>query len=109
MLSAADASSVARRHNIRTAKFSAYRHPNRLRDLTRSEIDQQAYGPQFVTVENSMGVVHSSQGSLKPAHPKLYSEPAIVAWLAERVLGPETPVSWCWLIENYDRVRDLIE
>ncbi len=77
--------------------------------LTRSEIDQQAYGPQFVTVENSMGVVHSSQGSLKPAHPKLYSEPAIVAWLAERVLGPETPVSWCWLIENYDRVRDLIE
>jgi anaerobic selenocysteine-containing dehydrogenase len=55
-----------------------------------------------------MGVVHSSQGHLKPADPKLYSEPGIVAWLAEQVLGTETPVSWCWLIENYDRIRDLI-
>jgi len=76
--------------------------------LARSEIDLQAYGPQFVTVENSMGVVHSSQGHLKPAHPELYSEASIVAWLAEAVLGPENPVSWCWLIENYDRIRDLI-
>jgi molybdopterin-dependent oxidoreductase alpha subunit len=76
--------------------------------LARSEIDSQAYGEQFVTVENSMGVVHTSRGHLKPAHEGLYSEPAIVAWLAERVLGPETPVSWCWLIENYDRIRDLI-
>jgi len=76
--------------------------------LARSEIDQQAYGPQFVTVENSMGVVHSSHGHLKPADPELYSEPGIVAWLAEQVLGPETPVSWCWLVENYDRIRDLI-
>jgi molybdopterin-dependent oxidoreductase alpha subunit len=77
--------------------------------LGRSEVDKQAFGEQFVTVENSMGVVHSSQGSLKPAHPNLYSEPAIVARLAQEVLGPETPVGWCWLIENYDRIRDLIE
>ncbi len=76
--------------------------------LARSEIDSQAYGEQFVTVENSMGVVHSSRGRLKPAHPGLYSEPAIVAWLAEKVLGPETPVGWCWLLEDYDRIRDLI-
>lgn len=77
--------------------------------LARSEVDEQAYGPQFVSVENSMGVVHSSQGSLKPASPGLYSEPAIIARLAQQVLGPETPVSWCWLIEDYDRIRDLIE
>jgi len=77
--------------------------------LARSEVDLQAYGAQFVTVENSMGVVHSSQGSLKPAHPELYSEPAIVARLAQGVLGPETPVGWCWLVEDYDRIRDLIE
>ena len=77
--------------------------------LGRSEADQQAYGPQFVTVENSMGMVHSSQGHLKPAHPDLYSEPAIAARLAQEVLGPDEPVSWCWLIENYDRIRDLIE
>ncbi len=76
--------------------------------LARSEVDSQAYGEQFVTVENSMGVVHSSQGHLKPAHPALYSEPSIVAWLAEKVLGPDNPVSWCWLIEDYDRIRDLI-
>jgi anaerobic selenocysteine-containing dehydrogenase len=77
--------------------------------LARSEVDEQAYGPQFVTVENSMGVVHSSQGSLSPAAPGLYSEPAIVARLAQEVLGPANPVSWCWLVENYDRVRELIE
>jgi anaerobic selenocysteine-containing dehydrogenase len=59
-------------------------------------------------VENSMGVVHSSHGHLKPADPELYSESAIVARVAQEVLGPETPVSWCWLIENYDRIRDLI-
>jgi len=76
--------------------------------LARSEVDSQAYGPQFVTVENSMGVVHSSHGHLKPADPELYSESAIVARLGQEVLGPETPVSWCWLIENYDRIRDLI-
>ena len=76
--------------------------------LARSEVDQQAYGPQFVTVENSMGVVHASHGHLKPADPNLYSESSIVAWLAEQVLGPENPVSWCWLIENYDRIRELI-
>ncbi|MEM8609302.1 MAG: FdhF/YdeP family oxidoreductase [Myxococcota bacterium] len=77
--------------------------------LARSELDEQAYGAQFVTVENSMGVVHSSQGDLKPASPGLYSEPAIIARLAQQVLGPENPVSWCWLIEDYDRIRDLIE
>lgn len=76
--------------------------------LGRSEIDHQAYGPQFVTVENSMGVVHSSQGHLKPAHPNLYSEPSIVTRIAQEVLGPDFPVSWCWLIEDYDRIRDLI-
>lgn len=77
--------------------------------LARSETDHQAYGEQFVTVENSMGVVHSSRGSLKPAHPELHSEAAIVARIAEKVLGPETPISWCWLVENYDRIRDLID
>ncbi len=76
--------------------------------LARSEIDQQAYGPQFVTVENSMGVVHSSEGRLKPAHPDLYSESSIVTRIAQEVLGPDFPVSWCWLIEDYDRIRDLI-
>ena len=47
--------------------------------LGRSERDVQAAGPQFVTVEDSMGCVHRSQGVLAPAGPALRSEPAIVA------------------------------
>ena len=38
--------------------------------LGRTEIDQQADGEQFVTVENSMGIVHKSTGGLKPARKK---------------------------------------
>jgi anaerobic selenocysteine-containing dehydrogenase len=47
--------------------------------LGRTERDMQAEGPQFVSVENSMGIVHASRGSLEPASEYLLSEPAIVA------------------------------
>src|SRR6476469_5072712 len=43
--------------------------------LGRTEIDAQATGPQFVTTENSMGVVQVSRGSLRPASEELLSEP----------------------------------
>jgi molybdopterin-dependent oxidoreductase alpha subunit len=76
--------------------------------LGRSERDDQASGPQFVTVEDSMGAVHRSQGVLRPAGPALRSEPAIVAGLAEAVLGARTRVRWSWLVEDYDRIRDDI-
>ncbi|MFM8314630.1 MAG: FdhF/YdeP family oxidoreductase, partial [Deltaproteobacteria bacterium] len=69
--------------------------------LGRSERDIQKSGPQFVTVENSMGVVHSSQGNLDPASEFLLSEPAIVAKLAKAVLG----LDWEPFIENYDKIR----
>ena len=49
--------------------------------------DVQTRGEQFVTVENSMGVVHTSRGALAPASPHLLSEPAIVARLARATLG----------------------
>ncbi|HST52014.1 MAG TPA: FdhF/YdeP family oxidoreductase [Pyrinomonadaceae bacterium] len=77
--------------------------------LGRTERDIQKSGEQFVSVENSMGVVHSSRGSLEPASPNLLSEPAIVARLARAALGPRSTLDWEWLIEDYDRVRDLIE
>src|SRR5207245_11560018 len=35
--------------------------------LGRTEKDVQASGPQMVTVEDSMSMVHESQGTLKPA------------------------------------------
>jgi molybdopterin-dependent oxidoreductase alpha subunit len=77
--------------------------------LGRTERDAQKSGQQFVSVENSMGVVHSSRGSLRPASPHLLSEPAIVAGLARATLGARSRVDWEWLVEDYDRVRDLIE
>jgi molybdopterin-dependent oxidoreductase alpha subunit len=76
--------------------------------LGRTDLDQQAAGSQFVCVENSMGVVHSSRGSLEPPSDQLLSEPAIVARLASATLGSRTTVNWMHLIENYDRIRELI-
>ena len=79
--------------------------------LGRTEIDIQSGGNQFVTVENSMGIVHSSQGHMKPSSLDLMSEPAIVAGIAS-VLESRVPMSdlgWHNLVEDYDRIRDLIE
>jgi len=77
--------------------------------LGRSEIDQQADGPQFVSCENSMGIVTRSEGRRKPASEHLMSESAIVAQLAHHTLGERSPVDWRGLVENYDRIRTLIE
>jgi molybdopterin-dependent oxidoreductase alpha subunit len=77
--------------------------------LGRTEKDVQQSGEQFVTVENSMGVVSSSRGFLQPASADLLSEPAIVACLALATLGEKTTVDWQGLAENYDRIRDHIE
>jgi molybdopterin-dependent oxidoreductase alpha subunit len=77
--------------------------------LGRTEVDNQAGGPQFVTTENSMAVVEASRGRLRPASVELLSEPAIVARLASAVLGNRSKVSWEHLIANYDRIRDHIE
>lgn len=76
--------------------------------LGRTEIDQQASGPQLVTVEDSMSMVHGSGGINKPASEHLMSEPAIVAHIAKATL-PESKIQWLELIEDYDRIRDLIE
>ncbi|MGA8762282.1 MAG: FdhF/YdeP family oxidoreductase [Candidatus Sulfotelmatobacter sp.] len=76
--------------------------------LGRTDRDVQAGGEQFVTVENSMGIVHSSRGSLEPPSEQLMSEPAIVAHLAVATLKGRTEINWLTLIENYDRIRDLI-
>jgi molybdopterin-dependent oxidoreductase alpha subunit len=73
--------------------------------LGRSERD----GGRFVTTENSMGVVQSSEGKLTPASPDLLSEPDIVARMAEAVLGDVGNIRWRWLAEDYDRLRTWIE
>jgi molybdopterin-dependent oxidoreductase alpha subunit len=76
--------------------------------LGRTERDVQASGQQSVTVEDSMSMVHASQGGLAPASEHLLSEPAIVAGIARATL-PQTKVDWDWLVEDYDRIRDAIE
>ncbi len=74
----------------------------------RTEQDLQAEGEQFVTVENSMGIVHRSKGILPPASTHLLSEPDIIGRLAAAVLGPDQPVNWQQWVGNYDHVRDAI-
>src|SRR5256886_16753031 len=77
--------------------------------LGRSEIDRQQSGEQFVTVEDSMGIINSSRGHAEPASEHLLSEPAIVAGLAKATLGSHSTVGWDGLVANYDRIRDRIE
>ena len=77
--------------------------------LGRSERDVQATGPQFVSVEDSMSVVHRSQGRLEPASPALRSEVAIVAGVAQAALAERSLVPWLALAADYDRVRERIE
>jgi molybdopterin-dependent oxidoreductase alpha subunit len=75
--------------------------------LGRTEIDIQESGNQFVTVENSMGIVHKSEGRLKPASINLRSEPWIVAELAANTLSDLT-IDFRKLVKNYDNIRSLI-
>ncbi len=77
--------------------------------LGRSEIDRQATGEQFVTVEDSMGIINPSRGVLEPASKELRSEPAIIAALARATLGDRSSVDWEGLAADYNRIRDHIE
>jgi anaerobic selenocysteine-containing dehydrogenase len=55
-----------------------------------------------------MGVVHDSQGMLKPASKHLKSEVAIIAGIAEATLGDRSTVDWSALRDDYNRVREHI-
>jgi molybdopterin-dependent oxidoreductase alpha subunit len=77
--------------------------------LGRTEKDFQKSGQQFVTVEDTTGVVHMSRGVLAPASEQLKSEPAIVAGIAQAALKDKTTVSWAALADNYDQIREHIE
>jgi molybdopterin-dependent oxidoreductase alpha subunit len=77
--------------------------------LGRTDIDKQASGNQFVTVEDSMGIVHSSEGRLSPPSDTLLSEPAIVVEIAKATLGKSSKINWGELSADYDKIRDLIE
>ena len=79
--------------------------------LGRTEKDVTSTGNQFVSVENSMGVVHSSEGHSKPASKLLKSEVDVVCRIAielEKLIS-KPPINWFELSENYDNIRHLIE
>ena len=77
--------------------------------LGRTETDLQTGGEQFVTVEDSMGIINPSRGRMKPRSGDLMSEPGIVAGLARATLGDKRPTDWAELAGNYDLIRNHIE
>ncbi|TCR15216.1 FdhF/YdeP family oxidoreductase [Streptomyces sp. BK205] len=76
--------------------------------LGRTERDVQADGEQFVTVENSMSEVHTSQGRLEPASRLLLSEVAILCRLARRTLDGKADIPWDRFEADYGTIRDRI-
>jgi molybdopterin-dependent oxidoreductase alpha subunit len=76
--------------------------------LGRSEIDFQKSGPQSVTVEDSMSMVHASGGLLAPGSEHLKSEVAIVCGMARATLTNST-IDWQAFEDDYDLIRDKIE
>jgi molybdopterin-dependent oxidoreductase alpha subunit len=76
--------------------------------LGRLEVDQQASGPQEVSIESSVAQFHGSRGRTKPASPHLLSEPAIVARMAKATLTKGT-VPWDSWVANYAEIRNAIE
>ena len=82
--------------------------------LGRTERDVQAGGEQFVTTEDSMGIINASRGRLAPASAELRSEVAIVCGIARAVFddgegrpGPSV-VQWEGFSAGYDLIRDSI-
>lgn len=81
------------------------------RDLpyTLESVEVAAGKPQFVTVEDSMSVVHRSQGSRPPAAPQLRSESWIVCGIADATLPAHPSLRWKQWASDNDAVRNEIE
>lgn len=77
--------------------------------LGRSDVDMVNGENQFVSCENSMGVVQSSKGVLKPISDDLLSEPIIVCRLAKALFGNSGPINWDQYAQHYDSIREAIE
>ncbi len=75
--------------------------------LGRTEHDHRAAGEQFVTVEDSMSMVHASRGQLMPGSPQLRSEVAIVTGLAHALFGDD--LGWTAMGDDYRVIRRHIE
>ena len=76
--------------------------------LGRTEIDVQETGRQFVSVEDTVCVVHASHGGVEPVSKNLLSEPALIARLGARVIGDRIDADWAGYEKDYDLIRDHI-
>jgi formate dehydrogenase major subunit len=76
--------------------------------MGRTEIDMQASGPQFVSVEDTVCAVHPSEGKVRPVAPNLLSEVAIVCRLARETVAGKTSADWEGFEKNYDLIREHI-
>jgi molybdopterin-dependent oxidoreductase alpha subunit len=75
--------------------------------LGRSEVDVQASGEQFLTVEDSMSMVHATRGRLAPGSKDLRSEVAIVTGVARALFGED--IGWGAMADDYSLIRRHIE
>ena len=76
--------------------------------LGRTEVDLQASGPQFVSVEDSVCAVHGSHGKVPPVSGNLLSEISIITRLAQATLADRVPVDWAAFERDYDVIRDHV-
>ncbi len=77
--------------------------------LGRIEVDEQATGPQAVSMEDSTACIHGSRGQRDPVSEHVRSEPFIVAGMAKATLPPNPKVDWDKWLGDYALVRDAIE
>ena len=98
--------------SVSTKLNRTHLHPGKtgliLPTLGRSEEDLTGGKKQMVSVENSMGKVHSSAGKLKPASDDLMSEPAIVCRLAEACFSGDDSIPWKKFEQDYQLIRTHI-
>ena len=76
--------------------------------LSRSDQDIVNGEAQFVTTENSMGVVQTSKGILNPISDQLLNETHIVCGMAKATLGSRSVVDWDKYAGSYNEIRDII-
>jgi molybdopterin-dependent oxidoreductase alpha subunit len=72
--------------------------------LGRTEIDRTGGLVQAVTVEDSMGEVHATQGSVEPVSGNLRSEVDIVCSIAQAA-RPGSSIPWSSFPADYARIR----
>ncbi|MFV0375633.1 FdhF/YdeP family oxidoreductase [Microbacterium sp.] len=79
--------------------------------LGRTDRDRRGDSEQRVTVEDSMGAVHTSRGRLAPPSEDMLSEVAIIARLCSRLFTDDSAprADWAGLEANYAGIRTHIE